>query len=132
MVSLQNEDKLNASMQFTVVLTNMKSYINKTANYYFSDSSDLLFMQLYLERQCRFGFLGLFLFVFCFVVFFNVDLFILMDPYRSIFPLLRIKQLFVHNIFFVFPSLFPVVKTLFCILSPPKFLNDVVIKLHQH
>lgn len=42
MVKLQNEDNLNASMQFTVTLTNMKGseYINKTASYYFTDSSD--------------------------------------------------------------------------------------------
>lgn len=42
----------------SVVLTNRKGseYINKTANYHFSDSPDSLFMQLYLERQCRFGF----------------------------------------------------------------------------
>jgi len=70
-VSLQSKDKLTAFMQFTVILTNMKGreFINKTVNYYFSDSSDSLFLQLHLERQCWFGFLvvGVFLFV-CFYV----------------------------------------------------------------
>lgn len=46
MVSLQNEDKLNASMQFAVVLTNMKGseYVNKTANHYFGHYSVSLIM----------------------------------------------------------------------------------------